>query len=33
MFVVEDFAAVVAEGTNVYQVVWESWYDVSASYW
>ena len=32
MFVVYDFAAVVAEGTNAYQVVSESWYDVSALY-
>ena len=31
--VVEDLAAVVVEGTNAYQVVFEYWYDVSASYW
>ena len=30
VFVVEDFAVVVSEGTNAYQVVLESWYDVSA---
>ena len=29
--VVEDLAAVVAEGTNAYQVVFEYWYDVSVS--
>ena len=33
MFVVEEIAAVVAEGTNAYQVVLEYQYDVSASYW
>ena len=32
VFVVEDPTAVVAEGTNAYQVVLEYWYDVSASY-
>ena len=32
VFVVEDLAAVVAEGNNAYQVVLESRYDVSASY-
>ena len=33
MSVVEEIAVVVAKGTNAYQVVLESWYDVSASYW
>ena len=33
VFVVEDCAAVVAEGTNAYQVVLESRYDVSSLYW
>ena len=32
VFVVEDLAAVVAEGTNAYQVVLEYQYNVSASY-
>ena len=32
VFVVENLADVVAEGTNAYYVVLESWYDVSASY-
>ena len=32
VFVVDDPAGVVTEGTNAYQVVLESWYDVSASY-
>ena len=32
MFVVYDFTAMVAEGTNAYQVVLESRYDVSALY-
>ena len=32
VFVVYDFAAVVAEGTNSYQVVLETRYDLSASY-
>ena len=31
VFVIEDLASVVTEGTNVYQVVLESRYDVSAS--
>ena len=33
VFVVEDFSAVITEGTNAYQVVLESHYDMSASYW
>ena len=33
VFVVEDLEAVVAEGTNSFHVVLESWYDVSALYW
>ena len=32
VFVIEDLAAMVAEGTSAYQVVLESWYDVPASY-
>ena len=32
VFVVDDFGSMVAEGTNAYQVVLESWYYVSASY-
>ena len=32
VFVVDEFAAAVAEGTNAYQVVLENRYDVSASY-
>ena len=33
VFFVEDFAAVVSEGTNAYQVVLYSQHDISASYW
>ena len=33
VFVVENLADVVAEGTNAYYVVLESWYDVSVLYW
>ena len=32
VFVVDVFKAVFVEGTNAYQVVLESWYDVSALY-
>ena len=32
VFVVDNFVAVVVEATNAYQVVLESWYDVSALY-
>ena len=32
MFVIEDLTAAVVEGTNAYQVVLETRYNVSASY-
>ena len=32
VFVVDDFAGIVTEGTNAYQVVLEIQYDVPASY-
>ena len=32
MLVIDDLTAAVAEGTNAYQVVLETQYDVSASY-